>query len=132
MRFRRALADDEGSASVFGAFVLLALVVVTAALAAFGGAVAARHRAQLAGDVAALAGAGVLLSGDEAACHRAEEFATLHGAQLDSCTVQEWALQVAVSVDVWLPWSIGDRQAAASARAELTAVSAPTAPGPDP
>ena len=49
--------DDEGLASILGAFVVAAIVVVTALVLYTGGAVAARHRAQSAADFAALAGA---------------------------------------------------------------------------
>lgn len=78
---------------------MVAALTVTAILAVtFGSAVVARHRAQAAADLAALAAANGLTAGPAAACARAGEIATAMGALMPSCVVAE--LDVVVSVIV--------------------------------
>jgi secretion/DNA translocation related TadE-like protein len=108
--------NDRGSATVVGAFVAMALVVVTALVVSVGAAVAARHQAQSAADMAALAGAAALTGGSEAGCAVATESAQRMDAVLDDCTVEEWDVQVRVLVPIAL-LRIGQRDASASARA---------------
>ncbi|MGB3772350.1 MAG: Rv3654c family TadE-like protein [Rhodococcus sp. (in: high G+C Gram-positive bacteria)] len=107
---------DRGSATVVGAFVTLALVVVTALVVSVGAAVSARHQAQSAADLAALAGAAALTEGVEAGCAAATVSADRMGAVVDQCRVDEWDVQVRVRVQIALMrW--GERDAVASARA---------------
>jgi secretion/DNA translocation related TadE-like protein len=108
--------DDEGLASILGAFVVAAIVVVTALVLYTGGAVAARHRAQSAADFAALAGASALDSGNVAGCDAAREMAAANGAELDDCRVEDWDLQVHVHVRTALS-RFGVRDAVAVSRA---------------
>lgn len=65
---------------------------------AIGAAVVARHRAQSAADLGALAAATVLASGPAAACGRAATVAAAGGAALRSCAVT--GLDVVVTVTV--------------------------------
>ncbi|MBY6537259.1 flp pilus-assembly TadE/G-like family protein [Rhodococcus sp. BP-349] len=108
--------DDRGSATVVGAFVTAALVVATAAVVSVGAAVSARHQAQSAADLAALAGAAALTSGSEAGCAAATASADRMDAVLDGCAVEEWDVQVRVRVRIAL-LRFGERDAVASARA---------------
>ncbi|KQU07493.1 pilus assembly protein TadE [Rhodococcus sp. Leaf7] len=108
--------NDRGSATVVGAFVAMALVVVTALVVSVGAAVAARHQAQSAADMAALAGAAALIGGSEAGCAAATESAQRMNAVLDGCTVEEWDVQVRVRVPIAV-LRVGQRDASASARA---------------
>jgi secretion/DNA translocation related TadE-like protein len=116
-------AADGGSASVWvvvaGLLVLLAASVVVARTEA----VLARHRAGVAADLAALAGAGQIgLRPPEELCSRAATVAAADGARITSCTADVSAngrsgtVLVTVAVDVALPF-VGHQQAHASARA---------------
>nr|WP_072740294.1 Rv3654c family TadE-like protein [Rhodococcus triatomae] len=107
---------DSGSASVIGAFVIVVLLVITAALIHVGAAVGARHRAQSAADLAALAGAAALVSGVEAACAAADSVAARNAATVDTCTVEDWdvTVQVSTRVAISIP---GSSEAHAVARA---------------
>jgi secretion/DNA translocation related TadE-like protein len=74
------------------------VLAVTIGCVYVGAAVIARHRAQSAADLAALAAAGRLARGAEAACaHASAVAAAMHAAATD-CIVEE--LDVVVSVDV--------------------------------
>ncbi|NBP84013.1 MAG: hypothetical protein EBU54_01885 [Mycobacteriaceae bacterium] len=59
-RSPRSSRDDTGSATVLAAILITALLSMTAGALMLGAAVVARHRAQAAADLAALAGAGRL------------------------------------------------------------------------
>lgn len=113
---RTATFDDSGSASVLGACVMVALLVITAALVHVGAAVSARHQAQLAADLAALAGAGALMYGQDAACSATRQVAQRNDARVESCTVEGWdvTVRVAINVAISLP---GSSDAYAVARA---------------
>lgn len=94
------------------------MIVVVVALATVGlrvgSAVIARHRAQGAADLAALAAAARLPSGPAAACQAALNIARATGAELADCTVAE--LDVVIAVVVAVGGRLGGR-AHASARA---------------
>lgn len=79
------------------ALFMLALLTVTAGGAQVGSAVVARHRAQAAADLAALAAAGVLPSGQETACGVAREVAAANSATVTACEVA--GLDVVVRVE---------------------------------
>ncbi|NLU83355.1 Rv3654c family TadE-like protein [Rhodococcus sp. HNM0569] len=104
---------DAGGAAIVGAFAAAVLVAVTAGVVHVGAAVAARHRAQAAADLSAIAGAYALDRGIEVACGRAESLAETNGATVDECRVDGWTVTVEVTADV--PW-VG-RTAHATARA---------------
>ena len=91
--------------------VVLAVAVIGVRV---GGAVVARHRAQGAADLAALAAAARLPSGPAVACQGALDVARAMGAELADCTVAE--LDVVIAVVVAAGGPIGGR-AHARARA---------------
>ncbi len=68
-------------------------------LAAAGEAVVARHQAQVAADLGALAGAARVVEGEAAACARAERFVTANRGRLVACTQVGLDLHVTVEVD---------------------------------
>ena len=76
----------------------LALLLVALGLQAAGAAAVARHRAGVAADLAALAGALHVPEGARAACARARVLAAENGAALTSCVVTGVDITIAVSV----------------------------------
>ncbi|MFT4086176.1 MAG: pilus assembly protein TadG-related protein [Gordonia sp. (in: high G+C Gram-positive bacteria)] len=101
---RRLAADDRGYATVVAAGTIAALAAVLVAIVAVGSAVLARHRAQSAADLSALAAAIVQLGGDGDPCARAR---TLAGVQDGSprvtrCEVvgEDVVVEVAVTVEL--------------------------------
>jgi secretion/DNA translocation related TadE-like protein len=97
---------------VLAAVMITSLVVLGVACVYVGSAVIARHRAQAAADLAALAGAGGIALGAGAACAQATAVAHAMRTTVASCTVDR--LDVVVTVAV--PVSLG-RFGAGSARA---------------
>jgi secretion/DNA translocation related TadE-like protein len=100
--------------------VALAMIVVLLACTVgglyLGSAVAARHRAQAAADLAVLAAASRLGDGANAACAQAAAVAQAAGATIARCVVEH--LDVVIDVEVPVPlgrWVLGP--AGASARA---------------
>ncbi|SOB83218.1 Rv3654c family TadE-like protein [Streptomyces sp. 1331.2] len=111
---------DTGSATVW----LLALAVlgtaVFAGTIAVGSVVAARHRAESAADLAALAAADRLLLDEDGGCARAAGIAAAQGASLVSCAVDQSADAVEVVAEVrvgGLPARLSVGPARARARA---------------
>ncbi|MQS13424.1 hypothetical protein F7Q99_14380 [Streptomyces kaniharaensis] len=93
---------DAGSATVWLlALAVLGCSVFTATLAV-GAVVAARHRAESAADLAALAAADRLLLDSDGGCLRAAGIAAAQGAGLASCAVdrEEDAVEVVAEVPV--------------------------------
>ncbi|WP_328583043.1 Rv3654c family TadE-like protein [Streptomyces sp. NBC_00370] len=78
---------DQGAATVWVAMAAATMCAVFAVVLALGQAVAARHRAGTAADLAALAAADRALSGPVAACARAVEVAVAQRAEVTSCVV---------------------------------------------
>ncbi|GAA4659043.1 hypothetical protein GCM10023197_09830 [Gordonia humi] len=112
------LRDDRGFATVAGAAVIAALATVLVAVLYVGAAVVARHRAQSAADLAALAAASVHVSvaGDACAAAR-ERVASQDGApSIVDCRIdgQDVVVQVAVRVRLG---GLGVRDATGVARA---------------
>lgn len=104
--------------AAIGSASMLAILLIGLQLA---GAVIARHRAEAAADVAALAGAAAVLLDVGAACSRAGEIAAANGARLTGCAIQEMDLTVTVAV----PVSLGILGGAASGRARAGPVRPP-------
>jgi secretion/DNA translocation related TadE-like protein len=116
MRFRRpSRGDERGSATVLAAAMVAVLLSVTAAGAYLGSVVVARHRAQAAADLAALAAAAALPSGVAAACTRAT--AVAHEMRVDDarCRVDGLDVVVTARVRVFNTRFAGAAQAAARA-----------------
>ena len=87
-------------------------MLVTGAAAYIGSGVVARHRAQSAADLAALAAAARLPAGAEAACARANSVA--RGMRIDDIDCRVDDLDIVVTVRVAVPFA-GMAQAAARA-----------------
>lgn len=118
MRFARGLrvSGEEGVATVFVCIALVALIGVTLLIAQVGVVVVARHRAQAAADMAALAAAGALVDGVDAACVEADGVARRMGTRIRVCEAAEW--DVTVTVERNVPIGLyGDRVVRTSARA---------------
>jgi secretion/DNA translocation related TadE-like protein len=110
------VSDDRGSASVLAAAMTAVLVMITVAGIYVGAAVIARHRAQAAADLAALAAAGRLAAGGEAACTQAVSIATAMRTAIADCTVDELDVTVTAEVSVELGrFGVGTARAAARA-----------------
>ncbi|MCW2690292.1 MAG: helicase/secretion neighborhood TadE-like protein [Mycobacterium sp.] len=96
--------------------MIAVLLVITVGGVFVGSVVVARHRAQAAAELAALAAAGGLTAGTVAACARASGVARAMGAGMDQCVVD--GLDVVVTVDAAVTfalWGIGPARAAARA-----------------
>ncbi len=78
--------------------MIAALAAMTVGGAHVGAAVIARHRAQAAADLAALAGAGYVPAGMDTACAQASALARAMGATAVECAVH--GLDIVVSVEV--------------------------------
>lgn len=92
------------------------LLAITFGAAQVGSAVIARHRAQAAADMAALAAAGLMPAGLPAACDKAASVAGAMGTSVSTCTAD--ALDVTITVDAPLPLpprTIGPARAVARA-----------------
>nr|WP_243394198.1 Rv3654c family TadE-like protein [Mycobacterium ahvazicum] len=109
---RRSRRDERGAATVLAAAIVAVLLCVTGAGAYIGSAVVARHRAQAAADLAALAAAARLPTGAAAACARASAIARTMRVDDVGCRVED--LDVVVTVRVAVVFG-GVAQAAARA-----------------
>jgi len=78
--------------------MVAALAVIALGGVWVGGAAVARHRAQAAADLAALAAAGRLPLGPNAACAQARNIAAAMGAAVSRCDIQDLDVVVAISV----------------------------------
>jgi secretion/DNA translocation related TadE-like protein len=107
---------DRGAASVWLLAAGLVLVMMGAAGAAIGTATIARHQAQAAADLGALAGAMRAVHGLDSACARAAEIVSANGGRLTACTLDGFDLTVRVAISVSPVRGIA-RTAHASARA---------------
>jgi secretion/DNA translocation related TadE-like protein len=77
--------------------MVVVLLTVTGGVAQLGAAVLARHRAQAAADLAALAAAGRLPAGADAACAQADAVARAMRAGTTNCVVDD--LDVVITVE---------------------------------
>lgn len=100
MTTQRFSADDRGSASVIGCAVMAALIAITATLLHVGSVVVARHRAQAAADLSALAVASALDRGVVAACQVAEPIASRMRVQVRRCEIDGWHAEFEVTARV--------------------------------
>jgi len=96
--------------------MIAVLLAITAGGVYVGSAVVARHRAQAAADLAALAAAVHLTDGADAACAQASELARAMRTAVTHCVVED--LDVVVTVDAKLAFgrlSVGPARATARA-----------------
>lgn len=91
---------ERGAAVILAVAVIGVLSAVTISALVVAGAVAASHRARLAADLAALAGANQLQAAvsAETACSEARRVAFLNSAEVQTCSVQGMDLEVTVVV----------------------------------
>lgn len=107
---------DDGGVTITAAFALTVLLFLVVAVVHVGSAVSARHRAQSAADLAALAAAGNLDYGVEVACSAGSTVAQAVEVSVVSCLVDGWDVVIEVSAPVMLG-RFGLRDATAAARA---------------
>ena len=92
--------------------MVVVLLTVTSGSAYLGAAVLARHRAQAAADLAALAGAALVPAGAESACAEATAVARAMRTAVAACTLED--LDVVVTIETGVGrW--GNARAAARA-----------------
>ena len=94
---RSRTGADGGSATLVAVAMMAVLLALTAGGGYLGSAVIARHRAQAAADLAALAAAVHLAAGVDAACTQAFALARAMRAVVTECVVED--LDVVVTVD---------------------------------
>ncbi|MFD0000148.1 Rv3654c family TadE-like protein [Nocardia sp. NPDC127526] len=107
---------DAGGVTVAACLAVLAVLAVTLPAAQVGVAMAGRHRAQAAADLAALAAAHHLSGGTAAGCARAEEIAARMALRVTGCVVADWDVTVTVEARMALG-PLGTRVVRAMARA---------------
>ena len=93
----RTAGRDRGAATVVAAAAVGVLVLLLGLGLQLGAAVLARHRAESAADLAALAGAVDAVRGQDVACARARKVAASNGAVLESCEWHGWTLTARVT-----------------------------------
>jgi secretion/DNA translocation related TadE-like protein len=108
--------DDRGAASILVLALGLAMVAAGLAGAAIGNTRVARHHAQNAADLGALAGAMHAVYGQADACARAGRFVTANGGRMTQCAVTGLNIVVRAQVEVRpLPGMVLQAEAAARA-----------------
>lgn len=117
--------DQRGAAVVVGIGLVAVLVFVAAVSVATVAIVLAHRRAQVAADLASLAGAAALQRGADP-CAAAAGIAGRHDADVTRCLVDGQSVVVATSVTL-LP-ALGGAEVPARARAGPQAVATPAAP----
>ena len=95
---RKSRPEDAGVATVFVCLTCALLLVFTGIGLHLGAATVARHRAEAAADLGALAGAAAVLTGSP--CDRAGELVRQNAADLVSCTQEGLDVRVRVRVEV--------------------------------
>lgn len=98
----RRVVDERGSASLVAAAMCAVLLAVTVGGAQIGATVVARHRAQAAADLAALAGAAAVPAGLGPACAKASTVAQRMATTAVGCSVDDLDLTVTVDAPVSL------------------------------
>ncbi len=110
-------ADEDGFATILGTFVIAAIVAVVAGVCYLGAATVARHRAQSAADLSALAAAAEQVAGGDGCAAATALAARQHPpAIVSACRIVDPDVSVTVEVPVDLG-VIGLRHASATARA---------------
>ena len=107
---------DAGSASIWMLAIGLAIMIVAGAVMGIGNAILARHRAQAAADLGALAGALRATGGSAVACERAGAVVAANGGRMVSCRLS--GLDVIVVVEADAARGLGTARAEARAGPE--------------
>ncbi|MGW4793808.1 Rv3654c family TadE-like protein [Nonomuraea sp. NPDC004297] len=108
--------NDRGSATLWGVALMGLLMAIALALATVGSVRVARHRADSAADLSALAAARLALIDPEGACARAAELATSNGVELTKCEITDDVADVWTALPISLPL-LGTRSVAGRSRA---------------
>ncbi|CRK61080.1 hypothetical protein [Alloactinosynnema sp. L-07] len=95
---RQSRPEDSGFATVWAAGVIAALAALMSLVLGLVAVVVARHRAESAADLAALAGAVHAVDGEAVACDRAQWVADRMSAELVDCELRGWDVTVRVAV----------------------------------
>ncbi|MGP4018307.1 Rv3654c family TadE-like protein [Saccharopolyspora sp. 5N708] len=110
------MTGDRGAATVLAAVLSMTLLVLLWIVVQLGAATIARHRAEGAADLAALAAAAHAPQGRQLACEQANRVASGMRAVVAECWLAGWDARVVVRVD--LPeFVLGGQKASARARA---------------
>lgn len=96
----RPVHGDDGIATVWAAAGVAAIMATLLLGLHLGAAVTARHRAEAAADLAALAAAGDAVHGIGVACLKAKAIAEEMGGEVGRCLLLEWDALVEVHVRV--------------------------------
>ncbi|WP_084516533.1 Rv3654c family TadE-like protein [Microtetraspora niveoalba] len=91
---------ERGAATIWMVTLMAVVWLVALVVLQMGAVRVARHRAQSAADLSALAAAARALSGPEGACERARAVAIANGARIDSCDLLDGVVSVYASVVV--------------------------------
>ncbi|MFI0412147.1 Rv3654c family TadE-like protein [Actinomadura sp. 3N508] len=117
LRLRDLVGSDRGAGTLWVVAFAAVIWIGGVAAVAVGGVRGARHRANAAADLAALAGATRVAEGGRDACRRAESIAAGSGARLVHCQVEGDVVEVSVAADVIVPMGIGALTVVSRARA---------------
>ncbi|MEU8268782.1 Rv3654c family TadE-like protein [Sphaerisporangium sp. NPDC049002] len=107
---------ERGAAAVWVVGLMVLIWFLAATVLFVGAARIARHRAQSAADLSALAAAVQALAAPEKACGRARALAETNHASITRCVVRAGVVDVRVAVRLVLP-GLGERPAVAESRA---------------
>ncbi|MFC0116106.1 Rv3654c family TadE-like protein [Kibdelosporangium aridum] len=91
---------DDGAATVWAAFVVAALVMIFGLMLVIGTAASARHRANSAADLSALAAAAYGPWGEQVACAQARWVVDQMQMRLGECRMNGWVARVEVITTV--------------------------------
>jgi secretion/DNA translocation related TadE-like protein len=105
--------SDRGSASLLVLGVALAVLIVLGSVAQAGGLLVARHRAESAADLGALAGARRAVDGSGDACGEAGRIVRANGARLVACRLEGFDVVVTAAVDGPAGWGSAEGSARA-------------------
>ncbi|HKR51628.1 MAG TPA: Rv3654c family TadE-like protein [Pseudonocardiaceae bacterium] len=108
--------NDRGAATVWAAGAIAVLMSMAVFGVHLGAAIVARHQAESAADLAALAGAATVVAGEQHACAQARRVTDRMRVQLVSCRTSGWDLLVDVAARP-AGWLSGLRTATGQARA---------------
>jgi secretion/DNA translocation related TadE-like protein len=101
---RTCVDGDRGVATVWAAGAIAVLLSTAVFGLHLGEAMVARHHAESAADLAALAGAAAVIGGEEYACTQARRVTNRMRVQLVSCRIHDWdvLMEVLVRPSGWL------------------------------
>ena len=112
----RGWRGERGAATVAACLALTALLTVTLLMGEIGAVIVARHRAQAAADLGALAAAGALSTGPGDACAQARDIGQRMRVRVHTCAVADWDVTVVAEITASLG-PFGARVVRATARA---------------